>query len=156
MPALSPIQSPDPDRTSSTSRVLKAPRELVFRAWTEAEHLKNWWGPNGFSNTFYIFEPKPGGRWEFTMHGPDNKDYANESIFVVVDPPSKIILDHVCAPLFQLQATFEEAGANQTRITFIQIFESAELFEKIRDFIKGKNEENLDRLENELLKMKSE
>lgn len=153
MPTLSPIQSPEPGRTSSTSRILKAARELVFRAWTEAEHLKNWWGPNGFSNTFYIFEPKPGGRWEFTMHGPDGKDYANESVFVVVDQPSKIIFDHVCAPLFQLQATFDEAGPGLTRITFTQIFESAELFEKIKDFIAEKNEENLDRLEEELKKM---
>lgn len=155
MPALSPIQSPDPNRTSSTSRVLKAPREVAFRAWTEAEHLKNWWGPNGFSNTFEVFEPTPGGRWKFTMHGPDGKDYANESVFLVVDHPSKIILDHVCAPFFQLQAGFEDAGNGQTRISFTQIFESAELFEKIRDFIAGKNEENLDRLEAELAKMQA-
>jgi hypothetical protein len=110
MPTLSPIQSPDPDRTSSTTRILKAPRELVFRAWMEADHLKNWWGPNGFSNSFNVFEPQPDGRWDFTMHG-------------------------------------------LTCITFTQIFESAELFEKIKDFIADKNKENLDRLESELKKM---
>lgn len=153
MSALSSIQHPDPERTLFSSRVLKAPPELVYRAWTEAEHLKNWWGPNGFSNTFHVFDPQPGGRWEFTMHGPDGSNYPNESVFIVVEPHSRIIFDHVCPPFFQLQAGFEAAGNGETHITFTQIFDTAGTLDKIRSFIGNKNEENLDRLERELLKM---
>jgi uncharacterized protein YndB with AHSA1/START domain len=56
-----------------TTRVFDAPRALVFEAWTDPEQLKQWWGPRGFSNTFQLFEMKPGGLWQYTMHGPNGK-----------------------------------------------------------------------------------
>ncbi|MCC6698771.1 MAG: SRPBCC domain-containing protein, partial [Candidatus Hydrogenedentes bacterium] len=50
-----------------STRLIDAPREKVFRAWTDPEHLARWWGPNGFTNTFHAFDMKPGGAWRFVM-----------------------------------------------------------------------------------------
>ena len=58
------------DREIVTTRVMDAPRELVFKAWTDPDHLVHWWGPTGFTNTFHEFDLKPGGVWRFVMHGP--------------------------------------------------------------------------------------
>jgi uncharacterized protein YndB with AHSA1/START domain len=153
MPALTDLLSPDPSTTLQSIRILKATPEQVFSAWTEAEHLKNWWGPDGFSNTFHEFDPRPGGHWKFTMHGPDGKDYLNESVFLLIEENARIVFNHIVPPFFQLQAGFEAAGPGLTRISFTQIFENAETLDKIRDFIGNKNEENLDRLEAELARM---
>jgi uncharacterized protein YndB with AHSA1/START domain len=57
------------------SRVIEAPRELVFEAFTEVRHLSRWWGPEGFTTTTHSFEFGVGGEWAFVMHGPDGTDY---------------------------------------------------------------------------------
>ena len=59
------------------SRVINAPRELVFKVWTEPKHIEKWWGPNGFRTTTQRMEFRPGGIWRFVMHGPDGRDYQN-------------------------------------------------------------------------------
>ena len=55
------------------SRVLDAPRDLVWKARTELEHLAQWWGPQGFTTTTHQRELKPGGVWHYGMHGPDGR-----------------------------------------------------------------------------------
>lgn len=72
------------EREPVTSRVLEAPRERVFRAFSDPAHLERWWGPKGFTNTFHEFDLRPGGNWRFVMHGPDGADFPNESVFVEV------------------------------------------------------------------------
>src|SRR6185369_4961866 len=72
-----PIPDSLPDREIITARVVNAPRELVWQAWTDPKHLAAWFGPHGFRNTFHEFAPKPGGHWRFVMHGPDGTDYKN-------------------------------------------------------------------------------
>ncbi|RZJ52231.1 MAG: ATPase, partial [Flavobacterium sp.] len=67
----SEIISTTPESEIVTSRILNFPQEIVFEAWKNPEHLKNWWGPNGFTNTFYEFDFREGGKWTFTMHGPE-------------------------------------------------------------------------------------
>jgi hypothetical protein len=57
--------------TFRTERVLPYPPQQVFEAFARPELLARWWGPSGFTNTFEVFEFKPGGRWKFVMHGPD-------------------------------------------------------------------------------------
>ena len=69
------------DREFANSRVFDAPPERVFRAWTDPNHLAQWWGPKGFTNTFEEFDLRPGGPWRFVMHGPDGTDYKNHSVF---------------------------------------------------------------------------
>ena len=66
-----PAQSPTADREIVISRVIDAPRELVFEAFTEVQHLSRWWGPEGFSTTTQSFEFRVGGEWDFVMHGRD-------------------------------------------------------------------------------------
>src|SRR5271165_4444262 len=70
-----PAQSATADREIVISRVISAPRELVFEAFTEVRHLSRWWGPEGFTTTTRAFEFRVGGEWDFVMHGPDGTDY---------------------------------------------------------------------------------
>jgi uncharacterized protein YndB with AHSA1/START domain len=140
------------DREIVTTRLLAWPRDLVFRAWTEPEHLARWWGPKGFTNTFQEFDLRPGGRWQFVMHGPNGADHPNQSVFVEIVKPERIVFDHVSAPAFQVTATFaEEAG--KTRLTFRMLFATAAECEKVKGLVVRANEENFDRLEAELARM---
>ncbi|HEY8127204.1 MAG TPA: SRPBCC family protein, partial [Hyphomicrobium sp.] len=66
-----------PGREIIITRLLNAPRALVFAAFKDPDHITNWWGPNGFSTTTYEMDFRPGGLWLFTMHGPDGTDYPN-------------------------------------------------------------------------------
>jgi hypothetical protein len=59
-----------PDRAIVIARVLDAPRELVFDAWTDPDHVAHWWGPDGFTITTLEMKVAPGGVWRFIMHGP--------------------------------------------------------------------------------------
>jgi uncharacterized protein YndB with AHSA1/START domain len=76
------------------TRVVNAPRTLVWKAWTTPEHVAKWWGPNGFSTTIHEMDVRPGGVWSHTMHGPDGANYPNKSIFVEVDEPNRIVYKH--------------------------------------------------------------
>lgn len=128
--------------------------EIVFRAWSNPDLLKQWWGPKGFTNTFHGFEFKTGGRWKFTMHSPDGTDYHNENRFMEIRIPEKIIFEHI-EPVHTFKATidFEEVG-DTTRVAFSMLFTSADEFEKVKDFIAVANEENFDRLETVLKTIK--
>ena len=79
------------DREIVTTRVFDAPRELVFKAWTDPDHLAKWWGPKGFTNTFQEFDMRPGGVWRFIMHGPDGVDYKNKSDALFTTAKSKTL-----------------------------------------------------------------
>ncbi len=129
----------------SASRVFDAPRTLVWRAFTDPDHLKHWWGPNGFTNTFDVFDLKVGGIWRFTMHGPDGRDYPNESRFVEIDWLSQIVLDHICEPHFRMTIGFEDVGT-KTKLSWHMRFDKAEAFESIKPVAVPGLEQNLDRL----------
>ncbi|MBM7563966.1 SRPBCC family protein [Paenibacillus sacheonensis] len=126
-------------------RVIEAPRETIFRAWTDPELLAAWWGPRGFTNTFSAFDPRPGGIWEFVMHGPNGADYPNTNEFVEITSPERIVLKHVVAPVFRLTAVFEDLGG-RTGMIFRQQFETAAVFEQVKNYAGPGNEENLDKL----------
>lgn len=132
------------NREIKSVRLFDAPRELVWRVWTEPQHIQQWWGPNGFTNTFETFDFRPGGAWRFMMHGPDGRDYQNESVFVEIAPPERLVFDHVCAPLFRCTVTLEAVGS-QTRLTFHQVFEDAAVFESVKPFAVPGHQQNLDR-----------
>ena len=82
------------DREIVISREIDGPRDLVFEAFTEVAHLSQWWGPDGFTTTTHAFEFRPGGVWEFTMHGPDGTDYPNRIEWLEIAPPEKIVFWH--------------------------------------------------------------
>jgi uncharacterized protein YndB with AHSA1/START domain len=142
------------NREIITTRLINAPVELVWKAWTDSQHLENWWGPKGFTNTFHTFELKPGGFWELTMHGPDGANYPNTSQFVEIIRNEKLVFDHV-KPMhpFRAVTTFESVG-NQTRLTFRMIHPTVEEYQKVIAFVPAANEENFDKLEIELKKIK--
>jgi uncharacterized protein YndB with AHSA1/START domain len=141
-------------REIQTTRDFNYPVESVFEAFVNPEHLKNWWGPAGFRNTFHEFNPHPYGSWKFTMHGPDGKDYENECMFLVVQKPDCVIIDHVNTPEFRAVFQFEPLSPGATKINWRMIFKTDELFHALSDFVKGKNVENMDRLEAELKNVK--
>lgn len=140
--------------TITSTRTIAEPINKVFRAWTEPEHLKNWWGPNGFTNTFHEFDLRPGGKWKLTMHGPDKGNYENEAEFITIEKPRLIYWKRHSQPLFNVLATFEEISTNETKIVFKMIFDAPKDYETILKFAPEKNEENFDRLEAELKRMK--
>ncbi len=148
-----PILSTTPDCEIVTTRLIPASRELVFKAWADPNHLKNWWGPAGFTNTFTEFDFRVGGKWSFIMHGPEKGNYVNECEFIKIDPPALIAWKRFSQPIFQVLATFEEVNPNQTQLVFKMLFNSAYECEKIKKFVVDKNEENFDKLEVELTKM---
>ena len=82
------------DREIVISRVVSAPRELVFEAFTEVRHLSRWWGPEGFTTTTRAFEFRVGGEWAFVMRGPDGTDYQEWISWTEIAPPERIALLH--------------------------------------------------------------
>lgn len=150
---ISQILTTTPDSEIVSSRIVNASRELVYAAWTDPNHLKNWWGPAGFTNTFHEFDLRPGGRWIYTMHGPEKGNYQNDVEFLVIDRPSFIAWKRHSKPLFQVVATFEEVASDKTKVIFKMLFETAEECAKLKPYVVDKNEENFDRLEVELTKM---
>ena len=87
-------RSASADREIVISRVISAPRELVFEAFTEVRHLSRWWGPEGFTTTTRAFEFRVGGSWDFVMHGPDGTDYQEWISWTEIVPPERIALLH--------------------------------------------------------------
>lgn len=118
------------DRELRLSRVLNAPRALVWEVWTNPEHIKNWWGPTGFTNTIFKMDVQPGGEWDLVMHGPDGTDYKNKSVFKEIVKPERIVYDHVSTPKFTATITFEEQK-DKTLLTWHMLFESKEQFEQV-------------------------
>jgi uncharacterized protein YndB with AHSA1/START domain len=115
------------DREIRISRVLNAPIDLVWEVWTNPEHIKNWWGPTGFTNTITKMEVKPLGEWDLVMHGPDGTDYKNKSVFKEIVKHKKIIYEHVSGPKFLATIEFESLG-NKTSLTWHMLFNSKEEF----------------------------
>lgn len=145
--------NPLSDRDILSSRILNFPVEMVYKAFADPEHLKIWWGPDGFTNTIHEFDLQPGGKWILTMHGPEKGNYENSSVFKTVEPLRFISWTRVSQPLFDMEVGFEILADAKTRISFRMSFSTAEECEKIRTFAGPKNEENFDRLEKELLTM---
>jgi uncharacterized protein YndB with AHSA1/START domain len=111
------------------TRVLDAPRALVFAAWTDPEHLAQWWGPDGFSTTTSAFDLRVGGVWRFVMHGPDGRDYQNRITFDEIVRPALLRYHHgggddVEPVQFRTTVTFEDLGGNRTRVTLKGVFPS--------------------------------
>jgi len=125
-----------PERNSNTAdrelyitKTVNAPLPLVWEIWTDPDHIAKWWGPTGFTNTIEKMEVKPGGTWEFIMHGPDGTDYKNKNVFREIVKEERIVYEHVTGPKFTATITFTAQG-NQTLITWHMLFESKEEFER--------------------------
>ncbi len=135
-----------------TKRNFNVPVELLYQAWVNPEQLKNWWGPNGFTNTFREFDFKPGGKWSFIMHGPDGKEYENESKFETIKENELVILRHISKPEYKATFIFSANGSNSSSLKWTMVFEEEKAYHALKNIVAEKNEENLDRLVTELEK----
>ena len=138
------------ERDIVSTRRFDVSRERVFEAFADPTRLARWWGPSGFTSTFHEFDLRPGGAWRFVMHGPDGVDYPNESVFVEVVRPARIVLRHVSREHpFELAITFEEQGG-ETALTWRMRHATASECARVKPFVVTANEQNFDRLAAEL------
>jgi uncharacterized protein YndB with AHSA1/START domain len=124
------------DREIVLTRVFDAPREVVWKAWTDPQHIVKWWGPNGFTDTIEIMDVRPGGMWKHVMRGPDGTDYANNSRYLEVVEPERLVysLDggkkDAPATNAEVTVTFQEQRG-KTKLTLRMLFPSAEARETV-------------------------
>jgi uncharacterized protein YndB with AHSA1/START domain len=125
------------DRQVSVTRVLNAPVERAFQAWTDPKHLDAWWGPSGFITKTEALDAKPGGAWRYTMTGADGKVWPNYISYQQVVPNQRLEYDHGTSAEdpahFHVVVTFtEEAG--RTSVTMLSTFPSVEALETVKKF----------------------
>ncbi|WP_097460400.1 SRPBCC domain-containing protein [Mangrovitalea sediminis] len=133
------------DRTLRTSRTLPFSPKEIFGAFASPDMLAAWWGPEGFTNTFDVFEFSVGGRWKFVMHGPDGKSYLNESFFEELVPDAKIVIHHDCPPNFKLTVQLSPVSEG-TLLAWEQVFEDSGTAQAVKQRAGSANEQNIDRL----------
>jgi uncharacterized protein YndB with AHSA1/START domain len=90
------------------SRTFDAPRELVFKAWTEAERLAKWWGPKGFVLTACALDLRPGGAFHYGMRAPNGGEMWGKWVFREVTPPERLVF----------VSSFSDAAGGTTRAPF--------------------------------------
>jgi uncharacterized protein YndB with AHSA1/START domain len=146
-----PTETVPGDATLRTSRAIPASAAEVLAAFSAPERLARWWGPAGFSNTFEVCEFVPGGRWRYTMHGPDGRNFRNESVFAEIEAQRRIVIQHVSKPHYRLTIGLA-ATAEKTVVSWAQEFESAKIASGLAHAVGPANEQNLDRLTAEVLR----
>ena len=112
------------DRELVLTRLINAPREKVYRAWTEPELLKQWFAPKPYTTPIVEIDVRPGGSAYFVMRGPDGKDLPNHGVYLEVVPNERLVSTDAYAkawepsekPFMTLILTFEDEGG-KTRYT---------------------------------------
>lgn len=137
-------------RTDSRSMFIAATPVQVFAAMSAPARVARWWGPDGFTNTIHLFDFRPGGTWLLTMHGPDGKDYPNESRFTRLAAGEIFEIEHLSGHHFILSIELRPSGQG-TQVHWRQTFDTVEHYEQIAGFVAGANEQNLQRLATEVL-----
>jgi uncharacterized protein YndB with AHSA1/START domain len=120
-------------------RLFDAPLQAVWDAWTDPEQVARWWGPRGFTLTTHSKDLRPGGRWVYTMHGPDGTDYPNIAYYHEVREREALVYDHGASegkpPLFRVSVYFKASG-DRTAMDMTMTLATPEAAEEIRKFIK--------------------
>jgi uncharacterized protein YndB with AHSA1/START domain len=138
------------ERELVITRIFDAPRSLVFKAWTDPEHLVHWLGPQGFTGTIMQMVARPGGAYRFHLRGPEGDDHWSQGVYREIVEPERLVMTRNWAdahgnptsPETLLTVTFEEHGG-KTKLTLHQaIFESV----TARDLHRGGWHSSLDRL----------
>lgn len=119
------------DREIVMSRVIDAPRDLVFEAWSDPRHLPQWFGPKGFKVETLEIDVRVGGVWRFNMIGPDGTVYPNRMRFRRIERPSLIEMDHGHDQdddpgMFRVTVTFAEQSNGKTVLMMRQLVSSTE------------------------------
>lgn len=141
------------DREFFHARLVAASPEQVFRAFSQPERLARWWGPDGFSSTFETFDFRPGGVWRLVLHGPDGTDYPDENVFRELEPPHRVVVEHISdVHHFLLTITFQARGSH-TLVNWRQVFDSAAHRDSLTSVVPQANEQNLSRLQAEVARV---
>lgn len=134
------------NRELINTRFFKAPRELVFEAWTKPEHVAHWFGPNGFTLTTHQMDVRPGGMWQYIMHGPDGTDYDNRVVYEEISRPERLVYLHGHdkdndPEAFHVTVTFGEEDGG-TRLTMRMVLATPEQREMVVGFgaVEGGNQ----------------
>ncbi|MEO6013254.1 MAG: SRPBCC domain-containing protein [Devosia sp.] len=150
-------------RTLVITRVLKAPRALVWKMFSDPYHLAQWWGPKGYTNRVEKLDFRTGGSWLHVMIDPEGKELPTDNDIVEVTPPTRIIFRNAPAdpkifgdnppPGFTKTLTFEEVGEG-TLLTLVCSFDTVEHKDAVvrRGFSLGTNQ-SFDKLEEHLAKI---
>ena len=121
------------------TRVYDAPVKAVWDAWTDPEQVAQWWGPRGFTITTHSKDLRPGGHWNYTMHGPDGVDYPSTTKYFEVEKFSKLVYDHGGSadrpPLFRVTVLFSESNG-KTQMDMCMSLPTPEAAEETRKFVK--------------------
>ncbi|OAQ39732.1 ATPase [Pedobacter psychrophilus] len=136
------------------TRILNAPRELVWEVWTTPEHIKEWWGPNGFSLTTRTMNVKPNKTWDFIMHGM-GQDWDNKIEYLEVRKPDFLTYKHTGEKSddynFTVSILFEDLEG-KTLLTMKSVFKSKAIIDELNrkvNAIEG-GKQTLNRLESYL------
>lgn len=112
------------------TRIFDAPRDLVFKVWTDPAHVAQWWGPNGFKTTIQEMDVRPGGHWRYAMRGPDGNDYPFDGVYAEVVEPERLVFDGTIhsdpGQRVWTEVTFtEQEGKTKVTVHQVYSFESA-------------------------------
>ena len=143
------------DRELVIKRIFNAPRAMVWKAWTDPQHLMRWWGPHGFITTSCAMDLRQGGRWRITMRSPEGREDRQQGVFREIVEPERLVFTYA----------FEDADGKAghemiVAVSFAEHGDSTELtvhhtqFETVAvrdDHVRGWNE-TLDHLAAQLAK----
>lgn len=116
------------------SRLLNAPIQVVWDVWSDPDHIKHWWGPDGFRNTVTEMDLRPGGQWNLVMHGPDGRDYDVKCIFLEVVKCKRIVYEQLMPFKYLAKIEFERRQ-KKTFIDWTMLFENRDyLIQTARTF----------------------
>lgn len=150
------------DREIVLARVIDAPRNVVYAAWTDPEQIQEWFGPSGMVIETREIDLKPGGVWRFDMVAPDGTRYSNRMIFLRMDAPALIEVEHGSDQdndpgKFRMLVTFDEQGNGKTVLTLRQMHPSkAQRDEKMGFGAVEYGGQTLDKLALHVAKLRSE
>ena len=115
------------ERELVITRTFEAPRRLVFKMWTEPEHLVRWWGPRGFATISSRMNVRPGGIWSRSMRAPDGRIIRKSGVYREIVAPERLVLTYVTddaegnsGPETLVTVTFTDLGG-KTRLTLHQV-----------------------------------
>ena len=147
------------ERELVLTRVFDAPRELVFKAWTDPKQVAQWWGPHGFTNPVCDLDVRPGGAIRIHMRGPDGTVYPMTGVYNEVVEPERLVftsaaLDADGNPMFEVltTVTFAEQSGKTKQILRARVIKSTA---EAAPYIKGMEAgwtQSLERLAESLVK----
>ncbi len=114
------------NRTLTLERTFDAPLELVWEAWTQPEHVAQWWGPKGMETTVLEHNFTVGGQWKYLMKMPDGSEFLADGVYSEIVEYQKVVSTANFKPMtenVEIHAIFEAAG-EQTKFTFHCVHET--------------------------------